>query len=274
MKKARTPGLIATKFASLKAQNRKALITYVTAGDPDLKTTEKIVIALEKAGADIVELGIPYSDPLADGPVIQRASVRAIKAGTKLSSIFDLVKTLRQKTQIPLVFLIYYNQMLQYGLVEFVNQCEQVGVDGIIIPDLPLEERQELNSIITKTDAQIDLIPLVAPTSSKRVAAIVQQASGFVYCISSTGVTGRRNHFDAALSSFVGNVKTATNLPTAIGFGISNTAGINQLKDYADGLIIGSAIVRQIEEAINRGHKDSISQAVYDFVKPLRQALD
>lgn len=265
---------IATKFQELQTSNRKALISYITAGDPNLVITEQAVLALEQAGADIIELGIPYSDPLADGPVIQRAAERALQAGTSLKKVFDLVKQLRTKTQIPLVFLVYYNPVLQYGLKEFVVKCGEVGVDGIVIPDLPLEERQELKTIIEITGSKVDLIPLVAPTSITRVTAILEQASGFVYCISSMGVTGQRDTFATNLDSFIQHVKKSTDIPAAIGFGISNSSGVKQLKDYADGLIIGSAIVQQIEEAIKFGKQESISQVIYDFVYPLRQALD
>lgn len=265
---------IATKFQELQAHNRKALITYITAGDPDLATTGQVILALEKAGADIIELGIPYSDPLADGPVIQRATERALQAGTKLSKVFELVKEVRTKTQIPLVFLVYYNPVLQYGLAEFVAKCEEVGVDGIVIPDLPLEERQELKGILTEANSPVDLIPLVAPTSATRVAKIVAQASGFVYCISSMGVTGQRDTFPVDLASFVQQVKESTDIPVAIGFGISNIAGVKQLKDYADGLIIGSAIVKQIEEAVKQGKQAHLEDVIYDFVQPLRQALN
>lgn len=265
---------IAAKFEDLKKKQKKALITYITAGDPDLATTAELVLTLEKAGADIVELGIPYSDPLADGPVIQRAAQRSLQAGTTLRKVFELVEKLRKRTQIPLVFLIYYNQVLQFGLNEFVARCDQVGIDGVIIPDLPLEERTELLEIIKGGNYLVDLIPLVAPTSDQRVASIVNNATGFVYCVSSTGVTGQRDSFSAELQDFVAKVKEATDIPAAIGFGISSVASVKQLKDYADGLIIGSAIIKEMEETLNDNNQSQLQKQVHQFVSSLKQALD
>lgn len=254
---------IKAKFHQLQQEKKKALITYITAGDPSIERTEELVLELEAAGADIIELGIPYSDPLADGPVLQAAAARALKGGTTLDSVLAMVERIRQQTQIPLAFLIYYNPVLQYGIERFVTRATAVGVDGVIIPDLPLEEGNELQEIIKELQLPLDLIPLVAPTSAKRVERIISQGSGFVYCVSTTGVTGGNQGFAANLEEFMTTVTKVTDLPTAIGFGISDVLAINQLKNYSDGLIIGSAIVKHIEAGNDVG----------EFVKTLRAAL-
>lgn len=260
---------ITDKFDTLKNQDKKALITYITGGDPDLDTTLNLVLSMEKAGADIVELGIPYSDPLADGPVIQRASQRALKAGTNIDSIFSTVSRIREKTDIPIAFLIYFNSIFRYGIKIFLDNCLKHGIDGLIIPDLPLEERKELFKVMK--DYPIDLIPLVAPTSEDRIKGIVTDAKGFVYCISSKGVTGMRDSFDESLSDFMNKVNKYTTIPLAIGFGISSEESIKNLKELCDGLIVGSAIIKKIEQGI----KDrNIEKQVFDFVSSLRKALD
>ncbi len=260
---------ISEKFDTLREKNEKALITYITSGDPDLDTTLKLVLEMEKAGADIVELGIPYSDPLADGPVIQRATQRALKAGTNIDSIFDIVLKIREKTEIPLVFLVYFNTIHSYGIKMFLDKCQNSGVDGLIIPDLPLEERRELNDIMK--EYPIDLIALVAPTSEDRIRKIVLDAEGFVYCISSNGVTGTRDRFEVDLSNFINKVKKYTTTPLAIGFGISNKESIKNLKELCDGLIVGSAIVEKIEKGIE---DEAVEDQVFDFVSELHEAID
>ncbi|WP_432407409.1 tryptophan synthase subunit alpha [Wukongibacter sp. M2B1] len=258
---------ITKKFSELKSNNRKALITYVTCGDPTLRTTMDLVLAMERAGADIIELGIPYSDPLADGPIIQKASKRALRAGTTIDSFFNMLHGLRSKTHIPLALLIYYNSIFKYGIKSFLDKCDGL-IDGLIIPDLPLEERQELIEIMK--DYPLDLIPIVAPTSDDRIKEIVKDSKGFVYCISSSGVTGKRDNFDSDLESFISKVRMYTDTPTAIGFGISNKRAVEKLKDFADGLIIGSAIVEKIENGIER---NSIIDDVFDFTSRLRSSL-
>ncbi|TCO73805.1 tryptophan synthase subunit alpha [Marinisporobacter balticus] len=260
---------ITEKFRGLKEKNKKALITYITSGDPNLDTTLRLVLTMEKAGADIIELGIPYSDPLADGPIIQNASERALKAGTNIDNVFDMVSKVREKTQIPLVFLVYFNSIFRYGIKRFLENCKSCGVDGLIIPDLPLEERKELTDKMK--DYPIDLIPLVAPTSENRIKEIVQDAKGFVYCISSTGVTGTRTFFKENLLNFMDQVKKYTNVPLAIGFGISNEEAIKNLKGISDGLIVGSAIIKKIETGIKEG---DIEERVFDFVRRLHEAIE
>ncbi len=259
---------ITKRFNYIKKAGKKALITYITAGDPNLDTTYKLVFEMEKAGADIVELGIPYSDPLADGPTIQRASQRALEAGVKINEIFNLVETIRRISQIPIVFLVYFNSIFVYGVKNFLDKCAQKGVDGLIIPDLPLEERKELRQMMK--GYVIDLIPLVAPTSKDRIKAVVAESSGFVYCISSVGVTGKRDSFEVDLNSFLDEVKRHTDLPLALGFGISTTEAVNKLKGLCDGLIVGSGIVEQIEKGID---DNTVIERVFDFTKKLCDAI-
>ncbi|WZL74091.1 tryptophan synthase subunit alpha [Clostridiaceae bacterium 35-E11] len=260
---------ITETFKTLRENNEKALITYITSGDPDMDTTLNLVLAMEKAGADIVELGIPYSDPLADGPVIQRAAQRALKAGINVDAIFEMVFKIREKSELPLVFLVYFNTIYTYGIQRFLDKCQKSGIDGLIIPDLPLEERRELNETIR--DYPIDLIALVAPTSEDRIEKIVSDAEGFVYCISSKGVTGIRNDFEVDLSHFINKVKKYTTLPLAIGFGISSKEAIKDLKGLCDGLIVGSAIVEKIEKGIK---EEAVEEQVFNFVSELHKAFN
>lgn len=260
---------ISKKLNKFKDEKRKALITYITSGNPNLDKTMELVLTMEKAGADIIELGIPYSDPLADGPVIQRASERALRQGVNVDSIFSMVINLRCKTEIPLVFLVYYNTFFSYGIKEFLNRCKDCGIDGLIIPDLPLEERKILNEMMK--DYPIDLIALVAPTSQNRIKEIVKEGRGFIYCISSKGVTGTRKTFDEGLKDFMEEVKKYSKIPLAIGFGISDVESVRNLKNLADGLIVGSEIIKEIEKGIELG---DIEGRVFEFVKSLKEAID
>lgn len=259
---------ITEKFNQLRELNKKALITYVTAGDPDLETTEQLVYAMERAGADIIELGIPYSDPLADGPVIQRAATRALKNNVNVDKVFELVEKIRQNIQVPIAFLLYYNSIFPYGIERFIEKCDKAGIDGLIIPDLPLEERKDMQDLLL--DKDMDLIPLVAPTSQDRIKQIVKGATGFIYCVSSLGVTGVRNDF-GQINEFMKRVTDSTKVPAAIGFGISGGEAVKKLKDKADGLIIGSAIIKKIEEGIPTN--DSVNR-VEEFVKELKSEID
>lgn len=260
---------ITKKFIELREKNEKTLITYITSGDPDLDTTYNLVLQMERAGTDIIELGIPYSDPLADGPVIQRASERALKSGTNIDSVFQLVKKIRDKTEIPLVFLVYFNAVYRYGMERFLENCREYGVDGLIIPDLPMEERKEINELMK--DYPVDLIPLVAPTSEDRIKEIVSEGDGFVYCISSKGVTGTRSEFQVDLAEFMNKINKYTTLPLAIGFGISDEKTVRDLKGICDGVIVGSAIIKKIEEGIKDGN---IEDKVFEFVSNLHKALE
>ncbi|MFO7295567.1 MAG: tryptophan synthase subunit alpha [Caldicoprobacter sp.] len=255
-------------FNDLREKGSKALITYITAGDPNLGATADLIIEMEKAGADIIELGIPYSDPLADGPVIQRASARALNNGIKIADIMNMVRSVRQATQIPLIYLVYYNSVFKYGIDRFVKEAHDVGIDGIIIPDLPLEERGEVFDITKQYG--IHLIPLVAPTSHQRIPKIVENAGGFVYCVSTTGVTGERDEIQTNIKDYMEEVSRYTDMPKAIGFGISNPDMASQLKDYCDGIIIGSAIVSLIEKAASR---DEMLDSVYRFIRGVKRVL-
>ena len=235
---------ITKKFKDL--GDKKATITYITAGDPSLDKTEELIYAMERGGADVIELGIPYSDPIADGPTIQAADERALESGTTVEKIFEVVRKARKNTNIPIVFLVYFNSIYIKGTEYFIRKCEEVGVDGLIIPDLPLEEREEVSKYLDGT--KVALIPLVAPNSENRLAKVVEGGSGFVYCISSFGVTGVRDSFEVDLKSFLEDVRKITDLPLAIGFGISTRKDVKNIHKIADGAIIGSAIVKRVYE--------------------------
>ena len=235
---------ITQKMHELRENKTTALITYITAGDPHIKATEELVYALEAGGAHMIELGIPHSDPVADGPVIQDAVQRSLESGTTIKDIFQCVKKIRENTQIPIAFLVYYNMIYAYGRKKFIDKCREVGVDGLVIPDLPLEERDEIISYLS--DDRVALIPLVAPTSKSRIKEVVAGGDGFVYCVSSMGVTGQKNSFHKDVNKFLKDVKTSTNLPIAVGFGISNQKDIERFKELVDGVIVGSAIVKEI----------------------------
>lgn len=235
------------KFKELKRQKRKAFIAYVTAGDPDLTMTGKIVLALEESGADLIELGIPFSDPVADGPTIQAASQRALLGGASLKKIFVMVRSLRRKTKIPLVFMSYYNPIFKFGLEKFFSTCRQAGVDGIIIPDLSLEEAGDVIALGKKNGVAV--IFLIAPTSPRsRINKIAAKSRGFIYYVSLTGVTGARKKLPSEIMSNVRSIKRVTDKPVAVGFGISDAKQARGIAKVADGVIVGSALVKIISE--------------------------
>lgn len=260
---------IVEKFNYLKRKNEKAFIPFVTAGDPDLATTLELVLALEKAGADIIEIGIPYSDPMADGPVIQASSSRALASGTKISSIMDKVSEIRETTQIPLVYLLYYNSIFKYGTEKFFEHCEKVGIDGLIIPDLPLEERAEVIEVADKYD--ICIIPMVAPTSGARIKAITDFGKGFVYCVSVNGVTGTRQNLNTDINEYMELIKGYTNMPKALGFGISNAEMAKAYAPYCEAIIVGSAIIKLV--AVGGPRKELIKR-VYNFAVEIKTAIN
>lgn len=236
-------------FAALKSEGRTALIPFVTMGDPELSVSLDIIGELEAAGADIIELGVPYSDPLADGPVIQRASARALQNGVTLVDCIRAAGAARARgVKLPFVLFSYYNPVLQLGLERFFDLVEENGISGIIIPDLPYEENGEVREMSVRRN--IHLIPLVAPTSQQRVRQIVSGAAGFVYCVSSLGVTGMRSQFFEGIEAFLQMVRESTSVPIAVGFGISTNEHFRSFSRLCDGVIVGSAIVRQIEEAL------------------------
>ncbi len=247
-------------------ENGKAFIPFITCGDPDLETTKKCVEEMVKAGADLIELGIPFSDPTAEGPVIQEANLRALTGGVTTDKIFDFVKDLRKTVTIPLVFMTYANVVYSYGTERFLKNCTEAGIDGLILPDIPYEEKEEF--LPQCHAAGVDLISLIAPTSENRISMIAKEAEGFLYIVSSLGVTGTRTEITTDLDSLVKVVRSATDLPCAIGFGISNPEQAKKMAGYSDGAIVGSAIVRIIAEY----GKDAPAK-VGEFVKEMKDAL-
>lgn len=247
-------------------KNKKALITFLTAGDPGKEKTIEYILEMEQAGADLIEIGIPFSDPTAEGPVIQAANIRALRGGMNTDGVFETVKAVRKKSNIPLVFLTYLNPVLHYGYERFFNNCGEFGVDGIIIPDLPYEEKDE---IVPFTDKYgVDVISLIAPTSEIRIRQIAKEASGFIYLVSSLGVTGVRNSIITDIPPIVKAIRSVTEIPIAIGFGINTPEQAKSMAELSDGVIIGSAIVRIIEK-----YGDNASQALFDYVSGIKKAL-
>ncbi|RQD68069.1 MAG: tryptophan synthase subunit alpha [Tindallia sp. MSAO_Bac2] len=257
------------RFKLLKENGKKALIPFITAGDPDMNTTIQLVSELEKAGADIIELGLPYSDPLADGPVLQRAASRALDKGMDTDRYLEMVAEIRKKTELPLVCLGYVNSLLQYGWDLFGKRAEEAGLDAVIIPDLPKEARFFEGHALSPLP--ITEIRLVAPTSGTRIKEIAENAEGFLYCIASRGVTGSRTSLSEDLQDFMSMVRGESNCPTALGFGISSPEMVAEIRDLADGFIVGSALVEKIEEDLRNG--SDFSEAL-KFVVELRSALD
>lgn len=247
-------------------ENGKAFIPFITCGDPDLETTEKVVRAAAENGADLIELGIPFSDPTAEGPVIQGANMRALANGTTTDKIFDMVKNIRKDINVPMVFMTYANVVFSYGAEKFISICNQIGIDGLILPDLPFEEKDEFLPICRKYD--VDLISLVAPTSANRIEMISRQAEGFIYIVSSLGVTGTRSEISTDLETLVSMVRKNTDVPCAIGFGISTPEQAKKMADIADGAIVGSAVVKIIEE-----YGRDAAKHVGEFVKSMKQAI-
>lgn len=251
-------------------KKRKAFISFVVAGDPNFNVTVAHVVALANAGSDIVELGIPFSDPVADGPEIQAADLRAFKDHTTTERVFEMVTAIREQTQVPLVFLTYINIVFKYGYEAFTKRCAELGVSGLVIPDLPLEEQDELRPFADRFG--INLIPLIAPTSPvERIQKIAKKATGFIYVVSSMGVTGVRNDIQTDLKALIENIHQVTDVPTAIGFGIHTPQQAATMAELADGVIVGSAIVHQIAAGNTRQHTDL---ALTEYVKQVRTAID
>ncbi len=224
----------------------KAFIAFITCGDPDLETTAAAVRAAVANGADLIELGIPFSDPTAEGPVIQGANIRALSGGVTTDKIFDLVRDLRTDITVPMVFMTYANVVFSYGAETFISTCKEIGIDGLILPDIPYEEKEEFLPICHKYD--VDLISLIAPTSENRISMIAKEAEGFLYIVSSLGVTGTRSEIKTDLKSIVDVVRQNTDIPCAIGFGISTPEQAGKMAAISDGAIVGSAIVKLIEK--------------------------
>ena len=223
-----------------------AFIPFITCGDPDLETTEQLVYTLEKNGASLIELGIPFSDPTAEGPTIQSANERALATGVTTDKIFDLVKKIRLHSSIPLVFMTYANVVFSYGTERFIQTAANIGINGLILPDVPFEEKLEFSSVCEQYG--LDFISLIAPTSADRIAMIAKEAKGFVYCVSSLGVTGTRSTISTDLDAIISSIRKETDIPVAIGFGISTPEQAANMITKADGIIIGSAIVNIIKQ--------------------------
>jgi tryptophan synthase alpha chain len=261
-------GRIAAKFAELKARGEKALVTFVTAGDPDLATTEEVVLELERAGCDLIELGVPFSDPMADGPTIQLSSERALASGTTLPGILELVGRLRTRTQVPIVLMGYFNPIFAYGAERFATDAAAAGVDALLVVDLPPEEAAELKGA---TDASgLDLIFLLTPTSDpSRVEAVSRLGRGFIYYVSVAGVTGARTEVADTLAARVTSVRDELNLPLVVGFGISNPDQAAQVAQVADGVVVGSALVKYFE----RYQGAELLQELGGFVTALKRGV-
>lgn len=248
-------------------KNGKAFIAFFTCGDPDLETTKSCVLEAVKNGADLIELGIPFSDPTAEGPVIMEANLRALKGGVTTDKIFDLAADIRKETNVPMVFMTYSNAVFSYGTERFLESSRRAGIDGLILPDLPFEEKDEFDAPCKK--AGLDLISLIAPTSNERTAMIAKEAGGFIYLVSSLGVTGMRSEINTDLSSIVSVIRENTDVPCAVGFGISTPEMAARIAPVCDGVIVGSAIVKIIAE-----HKQNAPAYVGAFVKSMKEGTD
>lgn len=244
----------------------KAFIPFITCGDPDMETTKQVIRAAVAGGADLIELGIPFSDPTAEGPVIQGANIRALTGGVTTDKVFDMVRELRQDVTIPLVFMTYANVVFSYGTERFMATCKEVGIDGIILPDLPFEEKGEFQPVCKQYG--VDLISLIAPTSKQRIAMIAKEAEGFLYLVSSLGVTGTRSEITTDLASIVKVVREHTDIPCAIGFGISTPRQAKQMAAISDGAIVGSAIIKLLEQ-----YGRDAAEPVGAYVKSMKDAV-
>lgn len=247
-------------------RNGKAFIPFITCGDPDLETTAKVVRAMVHAGADLIELGIPFSDPTAEGPVIQEANVRALAAGATTDKIFDLVRDLRKDVTIPMVFMTYSNVVFSYDAEVFIRTCSEIGIDGLILPDLPFEEKEEFADLCSKY--QVALISLIAPTSENRIAMIAREAEGFLYVISSLGVTGTRTEITTDIGAIVKLIRENTDIPCAVGFGISTPKQAHDMAEKSDGAIVGSAIIKLLAK-----YGREAAGPVAEYVKSMKDAL-
>ena len=244
----------------------KAFIGFITGGDPSIEKTKEFVLSMVKAGADLIEIGIPFSDPIAEGPVIQEANIRALRGGATVEKLFTLVEHLRKETAVPLLFLTYFNPVFHYGLDAFFERSSRVGLDGIIIPDLPFEEQAPVKEAAGKYG--IDIISLIAPTSEARIKKIAASASGFIYTVSSMGVTGVRGEITTDIDSIVKSIREVTKTPAAIGFGIHTPGQAAQMAQIADGVIVGSAIVKIVAE-----HGEAAGPYIYDYIKEMKEAM-
>lgn len=244
----------------------KAFIPFITAGDPSLEITEQLVLKMAEAGADLIELGIPFSDPVAEGLTIQRADERALTSGTTTDKIFAMVRQIREVCDVPIAFMTYMNPIFTYGMERFMKNCAQAGIDAIIVPDVPFEEKEELLPYCSESD--IRLISMIAPTSKDRIQRIAQEAEGFLYCVSSMGVTGVRQEISTDVGEMVELAKIVNDIPCAVGFGISTPEQASQMAQVADGAIVGSAIVKIVEQ-----HGQDCVPYVTEYVQKMVQAV-
>lgn len=247
-------------------ENKKAFIGFLTAGDPTFEASFENIMALDKAGADLIEIGIPFSDPIAEGPVIQAANIRALSNGMTTDRAFELAQRVRRETDTPICFMTYLNPVFRYGYSRFFSRCREIGVDGLICPDLPFEEKHEAADIAENYG--VDVISLIAPTSEERVKMIAAEAKGFIYIVSSMGVTGMRTEISTDLGSIMANVRAATDVPAAIGFGISSPEAAAKMANLSDGAIMGSALVRLVEE-----FGESAADEIYGFARRVAEAV-
>lgn len=245
----------------------KAFIGFITAGDPNLETTKEIIYKMEEAGCNLVEIGIPFSDPIAEGSVIQNANIRALKNNVTTDDVFDMTKEVSSKVNIPLVYMTYLNVLFRYGYDKFMKNAAECGISGVIIPDMPYEEKGELQTIAKKYD--IEIVSLIAPTSEERIKTIASDAEGFIYEVSSLGVTGVRNEITTDLEAITKAIKNVTDIPVAIGFGINTPEQAKKYSGFADGIIVGSAIVKIIEQ-----YGENAPDEVYKYVKSMTDAMN
>lgn len=246
--------------------NGKAFIPFITAGDPTLEITEQLVLKMAEAGADLIELGIPFSDPIAEGPVIQQADIRALSSGVTTDKIFDMVLRIRESSDIPIAFMTYINPIFTYGTERFLKNCQEAGIAAVIVPDVPFEEKEELAPFCTKYG--VTLISMIAPTSNNRIQTIARDAEGFIYCVSSLGVTGVRREISNDAAEMIKLVKEVKDIPCAIGFGISTFEQAKQVAQFSDGVIVGSAIVKIVAE-----YGENCVPHVAEYVRSMKKAI-
>ena len=259
---------IEQRMEQLKAENKKAFITYTTAGLKDMATTKRIIKTQEAAGIDVIELGIPFSDPVADGPVIQDASYKSILNGTTLTKVFDMMSEIRDEgVDVPIIFMMYYNTIYHYGIDDFVKKCIGCGVDGLIVPDLPFEEQKELQTALDSNEDAPILIQLVAPVSKQRIPMILENARGFVYCVSQMGVTGKGANFHKDIRKYLEDVKAVSNIPVMMGFGIRTVEDVRPLLDVIDGAIVGSHFIKLLES------NDFSDKTITDYISNFKEKM-
>ena len=246
-------------------KDRNAFVAFITAGDPNLETTRNLIISMAEAGADLIELGLPFSDPVAEGPVIQRASQRALLAGTTTDKIFNMLSSIKDSIEVPLAIMTYINPVFKYGYESFFRKCNECSISGIIIPDLPFEEHSQILPYCKKYD--VCLISMIAPTSAERISMIAARSEGFIYCVSSMGVTGIRSSFDTKINEVISSIRSVSTNPVALGFGISTPEQAKELIQYADGIIVGSSIVKIIEE-----HGEACIEPVCRYIATMKNA--